>query len=118
MVKRLGLVTVIFALSVGSALAANVTGNWEVRISMPDGEVTGKASFKQTGHAVTGWVGPSETDPIPITGTVKGNKLTLKTHPQPGRTVAFEHCEVTVGLRKMTGTIDTHKGTIEFVRSR
>ena len=48
----------------------------------------------------------------------KGNKLTLKTSPQPGRTAAFDKCDLTVNGDKMVGTIDTNKGTIEFVKSR
>ncbi len=118
MVKRLGLLSVILALGAASLVAANVAGKWNVTIQTPDGTMAGKAEFKQAGHKVTGWVGPSETDPIPITGTVEKNKLTLKTHPQPGRTVAFEECVVTVGHEKMEGKIDSDKGTIDFVRSR
>jgi hypothetical protein len=100
-----------------SARAADVTGHWRVTITTPDGSMTGVALFKQSGDAVTGWVGPSEDDPITITGVVKGNKLTIKTFPQPGRTVAFDQCEVTVNGDKMAGTIDTNKGTIELVKS-
>jgi hypothetical protein len=118
MVKRLGLLgIVLFAVSAAPVRAADVTGDWRVTISTPDGAMTGKASFKQNGDAVTGWVGPSENDPIPISGTLQGNKLTIKTAPQPGRTAAFDKCDVTVDRDKMTGTIDTDKGTIEFVRS-
>jgi hypothetical protein len=118
MMKRLGLSSMLlFALSVAPVRAADVTGAWRVTISTPDGTITGKASFKQTGHVVTGWVGPSENDPIPIAGTIKGNKLTIKTSPQPGRTVAFDKCDLTVKGEKMVGTIDTNKGTIEFVKS-
>jgi hypothetical protein len=97
--------------------AADVTGNWRVTISTPEGQMTGVASFKRTGHAVSGWVGPAENDPIPITGVLKGNKLTIETHPQPGRTAAFEKCDLTVNRDKMVGTMDTNKGTIEFVKS-
>jgi hypothetical protein len=117
MMERLGLLSILLALSVAPVRAADVTGNWRVTISTPDGSITGAASFEQTGHAVSGWVGPSENDPIPITGVLEGNKLTVRTSPQPGRTVAFDKCEVTVNGDKMTGTIDTDKGTIEFVRS-
>src|SRR5216684_2488352 len=118
MIERLGFLgMVLFALSVVPVRAADVTGNWRVTMSTPDGAITGKASFKQTGHVVTGWVGPSESDPIPITGTLKGNKLTIKTSPQPGRTAAFDRCDLTVNRDKMAGTIDTDKGTIEFVKS-
>ncbi len=118
MIKRLGLLCVLFVAVVAPLAAADVTGAWQVTITKPEGAITGKASFKQDGQSVTGWVGPSESDPIPITGTVKGDKLTLKTHPQPGRTVAFDQCVVTVNGDKMVGTIDTDKGTIEFVKSR
>jgi hypothetical protein len=118
MMERLGLLgMVLFALSIAPLRAADVTGNWRVTISTHEGEITGKASFKQAGQVVTGWVGPSEDDPIPIAGTLQGNKLTIKTSPQPGRTVAFATCDVTVNGDKMAGTIDTDKGTIEFVRS-
>jgi len=117
MVGRLLLSMLLFALSVAPIRAADVTGTWQVTISTPDGAITGKASFRQTGHEVAGWVGPSEDDPIPITGTLKGNKLTIKTSPQPGRRVAFDKCDVTVNGDKMVGTIDTDKGTIELVKS-
>ncbi len=97
--------------------APDVTGNWRVTISSnAEGTITGKAGLKQSGENITGWVGPSETDPITVTGTLKGNKLTLKTFPRPGRNVAFSTCELTVDGDKMTGTIDTDKGKIEFVR--
>jgi hypothetical protein len=118
MIKRFGLLgIVLFAVSVAPVRAADVTGDWRVTISTPDGPIMGKASFRQAGHIVTGWVGPSENDPIPVTGTLKGNKLTIKTSPQPGRTAAFDRCNLTVDRDKMAGTIDTDKGTIEFVKS-
>ncbi len=117
MIGRLGLLSILVALSVAPVRAADVTGSWRVTISTPDGPITGVASLKRTGHAVTGWVGPTENDPIPITGVLKGNKLTIKTFPQPGRTAAFTTCDLTVNRDKMFGTIDTDKGTIEFVRS-
>jgi len=53
---------------------------------------------------------------------VKGNVLTLTTHPRPGRTVAFDKCYLTVDGEKMTGTTERNgssdKGTIEFVKSK
>jgi hypothetical protein len=111
------LCTLLLASLVVPAWAADVAGSWRVTISTPDGAINGKASFKQTGDTVEGWVGPDENDPIPITGVLKGNELTIKTHPQPGRTVAFEKCDVTVDGDKMAGTIDTDKGRIEFVKN-
>ena len=68
---------------------------------------------------VTGHIGPSEDATIPIEGALTADKLTLKTKPQPGRTAAFDRCELTVADEKMVGTIqggDVGKGTIAFVR--
>jgi len=102
---------------VAPARAADVTGSWRVTISTSDAVITGKASLKQTGDVVTGWVGPDENDPIPVNGILKGDKPTIKTSPQLGRTAAFNKCDLTVSGDKMAGAIDTDKGRIEFVRS-
>ncbi len=99
------------------ALAADVTGDWRVTISIADETITGMGSLKQTGDKVTGWIGPDEDNQIPIDGVVEGNSLTITTHPQPGRTVAFDKCHLTVNGDKMAGTIEPTKGTIEFVRA-
>ena len=117
MIKRLGLLSMLLLASlVAEARAVDVTGAWRVTISTSDGTITGKASLKQTGDIVTGWVGPDENDPIPVKGDLKGTKLTLKTFPQPGRTAAFDKCDLTVNGDKMIGVIDTDKGKIEFVK--
>ena len=118
MTRRLGLMSVLLLTPLAAqARAADVTGTWQVNISTSSGKIYGKASLRQTGDQVKGWVGPDENDPIPITGILKGNQLTIKTSPQEGRTVAFDRCDVTVGGDKMAGTIDRDKGKIEFVRS-
>jgi len=70
---------------------------------------------------VTGEIGPSGDATISIQGVLTANKLTLKTNPRPGRTAAFETCELTVSDERMVGTIqggDAGKGTIEFVRTK
>ena len=99
--------------------AADVTGAWTVTIRTADGKITGKAVLKQDGDRVTGQIGPAEDATIPIEGVLAAKKLTLKTNPQPGRTAAFETCELTVGDQRMEGTIrggDAGRGTIDFVR--
>jgi len=116
MIIRLGLLGLILSLSVSLLLAASVTGSRRVTISTHDGRITGFASLSENDGSVTGWVGPSEDDPIPITGVLKGDKLTIEMHPQPGRTVAFAKCDLTVKGDTMAGMIDTDKGTIEFVK--
>ena len=99
--------------------AADVTGDWAVTITTADGRITGKAALKQTGDKVTGQIGPSGDATISIEGVLTADKLTLKTSPRPGRTAAFDTCELTVDDEKMIGTIqggDVGKGTIQFMR--
>jgi hypothetical protein len=99
----------------------DVTGKWQITITVAEGTITGKGSLSQTGDVVTGWVGPSENDTIPITGMLKKDKLIIKTLPQPGRTVAFDEVELQVNGDTMFGTIEngSHgKGTIKFIRSK
>jgi hypothetical protein len=79
------------------------------------------ASLEQSGDKVTGWMGPEETDTTPVSGVLKGDRLTLKTHPKPGFAVPFDTCELTVSDGRMTGSIqpkDGAKSTIEFIRTR
>lgn len=96
----------------------DVTGAWTVTITKGDASVTGLAILSQDGTKVTGMIGPAETDMMPADGTVSGNKLILMTRPRTGRTAAFAKCEVTIAGDRMTGTIDTDKGKIEFVRKK
>ena len=72
----------------------------------------------QPASKVTGRIGPAETDMMPAEGTVDGNMLTLLTRPRTGRTAAFAKCELAGTRDRMTGTIDSDKGTIEFTRKQ
>jgi hypothetical protein len=100
------------------AQTVDVTGAWAVTITMRGGLVSGLAILSQDGTKITGMIGPAETDMMPAEGTVNGNKVTLLTRPRTGRTAAFAKCEVTIVGDRMTGTIDTDKGTIEFIRKK
>jgi hypothetical protein len=100
--------------------AADVSGQWAVTITAGGGKITGEASLQMAGEKVTGTIGPSGDATIPVEGTLEADRLTLKTKPRPGRTAAFETCEVRVTADKMTGTLqggDVGKGDIEFVRA-
>ena len=96
----------------------DVTGAWSVTFTMAQGQLTGLAILSQDGAKITGMIGPAETDMMPAEGTVSGNTVTLLTRPRAGRTAAFAKCEVTVEGDRMTGTIDTDKGKIEFVKRK
>ena len=74
----LTLCAIVLALSVGSALAADVTGTWIGQMSSPDGgAMTLTYHFKQDGGKLTGTVdGPQGGDPLQIAeGKVEGGKI-------------------------------------------
>jgi hypothetical protein len=120
MLRAIGLVVALSAggWQTGSAEKVDVTGAWTVTITREDGQATGLAVLSQDGAKVTGMIGPAETDMMPAEGTVEGNKLTLMTRPRTGRTAAFAKCEATITGDRMSGTIDTDKGKIEFVKRK
>ena len=103
----------------GQKPTVDVTGAWAVTITPSSGgTVTGLAILSQDGSKITGMIGPAETEMMPAEGTVDGDKVTLLTRPRTGRTAAFAKCELTATADKMTGTTDTDKGTIEFIRKQ
>ena len=97
----------------------DVTGAWAGTITPSSGgTMTGLAILSQDGSKITGMIGPAETDMMPTEGTVEGNKVTLVTRPRTGRTAAFAKSELTATVDRMTRTIDTDKGSIEFIRKQ
>ena len=95
----------VWALSVAIAGAADATGRWKVTISNGS-TLMGVALLKQAGNEITGSIGVDEQNQHPLDGVVKGNRITLTTHPRPGRTVAFAKCELTADGDKMSGTTE------------
>jgi hypothetical protein len=64
MIERPGLlIMLLLAPLVTPARAVDIPGTWRVTISTSDGAITGKASLKQSGGMVTGWVGRDEKPP-------------------------------------------------------
>ena len=120
MLRAIGLVIVLSTGSwqVPSAQDTDVTGAWTVTITMADRQAEGLAILSQDGKTVTGMIGPAETDMMPADGTVSGDTLTLKARPRTGRTAAFAKCVVIIRGDRMSGTIDTDKGKIEFVKRK
>jgi hypothetical protein len=121
---RTGVLTAVLLSAVGGLMQAaqaqkvDVTGAWDVTITKPDGSVSGLAILSQDGTKITGMIGPAVTDMFPAEGTWDGDKLTILARPRKGRTTAFAKCELTGTRERMTGTIDTDKGTIEFIRKQ
>ena len=94
----------------------DVTGAWDLTITRSDRSVSGLAILSQDDGKITGMIGPAVTDMFPVEGSWEGDKLTILARPRKGRTTAFAKCELTGTREQMTGTIDTDKGTIKFIR--
>jgi hypothetical protein len=95
--------SMLFVLSFATmAMAQSVDGNWEVKIVSPQGERTAPISLKQSGENITGKMGPYD-----VTGTIKGNAVTLK------YTVKFQDNDLPI---TMTGTLngDAMGGKADF----
>ena len=119
----LALAVILFSAVVGRTQDApeqkvDMTGAWDVTITMSGGSVSGLAVLSQDGPKVTGMLGPALTDMFPVEGTWDGDTLTILARPRTGRTTAFAKCELTGTRERLTGTIDTNKGTIEFIRKK
>ena len=116
------LVAILFSAVVGLAQAppqkVDVTGAWDVTLTASGGSVSGLAVLSQDGPKVTGMLGPALTDMFPVEGTWDRDRLTVLARPRTGRTTAFTKCELTGTSERVTGTIDTNKGSIEFVRKK
>ena len=114
-----GVLALVPQATAGRGASVDVTGAWTVTITLSSGEpVSGLAILSQDGGKIIGMIGPAETDMMPAEGAVDGNKVTLLTRPRTGRTAAFAKCELAATADKMTGTIDTDKGTIAFIRKQ
>jgi hypothetical protein len=119
---RLVFLTLLLFASGAANAAVDVSGRWHVTISLGGETMKGVALLKQTGDEVTGSIGVDERNQHPLDGVVKGNRITLTTHPRPGRTVAFDKCYLTMDGEKMTGTTEggdlRDRATIEFTRMK
>ncbi len=119
-IRLMFLCLLLFASAPATARAGDLTGRWTVTISTGGHTISGVAFLKQTGDKLEGSIGADERNQHPVDGTVKGNVVTLVTHPRPGRTVAFDKCTLKVNGEKLTGTTEggdlRDKAAIELVR--
>jgi hypothetical protein len=79
------------------AADANVAGEWDLSVETGNGTGTPHMSLKQQGNAVTGMYKSATFGEAPITGTVKGNEVTLNIK------VSGQGQEMTIVY---TGTVD------------
>jgi hypothetical protein len=83
---------------------ADVGGRWLVTISLDGETIPGLALLIQTGARVTGSMGPDADNQHPLEGVVEGNRVAITMRPRPGRTTAFDTCELTVAGETLSGS--------------
>jgi hypothetical protein len=86
---------------------ADVSGTWSLTVETAQGTGTPDVTFKQDGETITGTYSSQFFGEQPVTGTVKGTRITF------GFTATMEGNAVPVTF---TGTVDgdTMKGEIAF----
>jgi hypothetical protein len=81
------LIIVLLSLAVGTAGggASNISGTWDCSIDQKDedGPMSVTFVFKQEGETLTGAYSDAARRNLPITGTVKGNKVTFSYEAKP-----------------------------------
>lgn len=87
-----------------SAAAVDLTGRWNVTITVGAQTITGLAVLTQSGASVTGSMGPNEDNQHPLVGIVEGSRVTLTMRPGSGRTTAIDKCYLTMDGEAMKGT--------------
>lgn len=104
----------------GSEVATvDVTGRWEVSISIDAGTITGLAILTQSGDRIAGSMGPNEDNLHPLEGVVSGARIALTMRPGPGVTTAFDTSLLAVDGEALRGTAEggrADQGTIKLVR--
>ncbi len=107
------LLTLVFALSFAAPVSAqsthltgDLTGDWDLTITSPQGPNTSKASLKQEGEKLTGAF-KGQRGELPLQGTVKGKEVKLTF------TVKFQDQDMPITL---SGLIEgeTMKGDADF----
>jgi len=100
------LVCALFLSASATAQSVNVTGDWDLTITSPQGARDAKASFKQDGEKLTGAF-KGQRGELPVTGSIKGNEIKIN------YTVKFQDQDLAITL---TGKVDgdTMKGAADF----
>jgi hypothetical protein len=90
----------------GWAVPADITGTWELTIHYPptDGDYTATYVLKQDGEKIAGTY-QGLHGPADVTGTIKGNDLTLSVTVQSLTTVTANFTGKVTSATSMSGTV-------------
>lgn len=86
-----------------AASGANVSGTWDAKVEVGGQNGTPTFVLKQTGQQLAGTY-KGALGEVPVTGTLKGNKVVLEFQTSVGKVVYTG--KVDAGKAKMEGTVD------------
>jgi hypothetical protein len=112
--------TLVFVLLLTSlsALAADVSGAWNVTVDSPQGALDVTVTLKQDGDKLTGTVS-SQMGDAPITGTIKDNDLTFTMSMDMNGTAMVIVYKAKVDGNKIAGSLDfAGQGEIKFAGTK
>jgi hypothetical protein len=94
------------SLDLPAAAAADITGTWELTIHYPppDGDFTARYVLKQHGETITGTY-EGLHGPADVTGTIKGNDVTLAVTVESLTTVTAQLSGTVTSATTMSGTV-------------
>jgi hypothetical protein len=113
-----GLALLILGAALAIAADVNVTGDWEMTITTPNGARTSTLTFTQTGENLAVKTTGRNGQEITGTGTVKGNDIEwtiTRTTPQGEFSMTYKG---KVDGDKMSGTFEMRGNSIEWTAVR
>ena len=110
----------LFVLTAGLALAADITGKWNAQVETDMGSGTPTFVLKQDGEKLTGNYS-GQLGEAALTGTVKGNAVEFSFEASPtGEKIIVKYSGTLDGEKKMKGSVELGslaKGTFTAERA-
>lgn len=95
------------ASAAGQAGVVNVTGKWMLSVKTSAGTGTPTLTLTQKGDSITGRYSSQVLGEADVTGTIKGQSLTLKLNVEvQGTPLVVTYAATVDGTDTMTGTVD------------
>jgi hypothetical protein len=110
----------LFVLTAGLALAADITGKWNAQVDTDAGSGSATFVLKQEGEKLTGNYS-GQLGEAALTGTVKGNAVEFSFEASPtGEKIIVKYTGTLDGEKKMKGSVELGslaKGTFTAERA-
>ena len=114
----IGALLALTSFTVAPAAQNNLTGNWAVSFTTPQGNMDATATFKQEGEALSGTISGPQGDVSFTAGSVKGKIFTFNIEVQSPNGPLSIKLDGEYEGDSITGTFDFGQGTGEWSGKR